>query len=98
LSHNEKRALNNEINAQTIKDIFNVLDTAILKRKLKEINEILGKQILPDDFEFVMDILDGLYDHRNPSFSKLDIYLYGYIQGKRAERARKKQHGEVAAC
>lgn len=69
------------------------------QERIKSLRKILEQQYgLPCS---EVNIIFGLYDEHGPgskSLGLIDIYNYGVIQGKRAERAKKQKHqSEVTA-
>jgi hypothetical protein len=81
--------------------LIKVLDTVLEKRviiaekKLKQelfkpVKELLGNQYIPSDDELGMIdmIYKNAYDY---AMARVDLYNYAFIQGKRAERARRKK-------
>lgn len=107
LNYADRENCYKESNTESIKGLFRVLDAALKHRekqkkeeqlniKLKEIKGLLGKQY--DTPYCLFEEITSIYDDRpegSKSLSLIDVYNYGFIQGKRAERAKKKQHCEV---
>lgn len=102
-TYEEQEKMQEKIIEQNLKQIFQVLDkTLIYREKLsfeeswKPIKRMLGKQYIPGEKE--LDMTDKIYSEARDAFSaRVDIYNYAFIQGKRAERARKKRvQNEVA--
>lgn len=87
--------------AKSIIEVFNVLDSALIYRhKIAEdkakvelfepIKKILEHSYVPCDKE--LDMIDLIYTNSYDRYmARLDLYQYGFIQGKRAERARRKK-------
>jgi hypothetical protein len=87
--------------AKSIIEVLNVLDSALIYRhKITEdkakvesfepIKKILGHSYVPCDKE--LDMIDMIYTNSYDRYmARLDLYNYAFIQGKRAERARRKK-------
>lgn len=60
-------------------------------REAVELMNLLGKQSIPSQSEQkAIDLILGLYLERGTYWAASNAYIFGYIQGKRAERARRK--------
>jgi hypothetical protein len=80
--------------------VITVIDNALLYRSWlaekkaeddlwKSTKKMLGKQYIPGEKE--LDLIDKIYSEARDMFSaRVDIYNYAFIQGKKAERSRKK--------
>lgn len=105
LTEEEKEEIKTSIKSKTFNSIFEILDNVLRYKEKKKKDEefqalksLLGKQSIPQQNELstVWNIRDS-YKLRDESLALIEIYNYGVIQGKRAERARKKlQAGAIA--
>ncbi len=77
-----------ETSKRNISDFIDVLDTALILRKMREVKRLLGKQSCRLNKIKEFDFLMNRREHR--AFIPVDLYNYGYIEGIRAERARRK--------
>ncbi len=83
--------LSSEASKNSINEFLGVLDRAMLIRKIKKIDEILGKQSCQLDKVQEFRYIES--KHKNESSNHWimsDAFNYGYIEGIRAERARRK--------
>lgn len=60
-----------------------------MKKNINDIKTLTHFQHVPYD---EVNNLNVIIDREDPLFSVIDAYNYGYIQGKRAERARRKHN------
>lgn len=74
----------------TISEFISVLDSAILSRKMKNLINVLGKQPCRLDKIKEFKYLINNSDVKDIYWVMVEIYSYGYIEGIRAERTRRK--------
>ena len=92
-----RRKMQDETLPESLKTLFNILNYIWKTRRKEEIKNILDQQDMP--FDAMQDIRNIYESDKEREFSIFNIYNYGFIQGKKAERARKKkQHWGVTVC
>ena len=84
-----------ETSKRNISDFIDVIDTALIVRKMREVRKLLVKQSCRSYKIKEFDFLMNRREHR--AFIPVDLYNYGYIEGIRAERARRKAKQKGAA-
>ena len=94
VSEDKRKAMRTEI-PEVFKDTIEFLDLIAADReqikKLKEAKRVVGQQPV-DIFIEHMDIVKGLSEAVSDDCMKANyIFTYGYIQGIRSERARRKK-------
>lgn len=101
LTHEEQEEAQDNTNSLTLKRIFQVLDNALIcreklteeKAELKKwlpVKKILGMHPIPNKTE--LDMIDTIYSEaRDIYMARISLYSYAFIQGKRAERARRRK-------
>lgn len=96
-SLNDRQECKEKAKTATLKMILDIIDNALLSREkkkkdeeFKSLKKLLEKQSIPFS---VLQTLWNIYDSHEPgkcSLALINLYTYGVIQGKRAERAKKK--------
>lgn len=94
----KRKRMKEEVSSRSLSKTLDLIDTVVKRREtLKKDNE--ARRIIKmlqaqgmDTFLNAMDILDAFerVDKHYYSFRDYDAFMYGYIEGKRAERARRK--------
>lgn len=72
-----------------MKEVVNVLDQIMTKRKSAEVFKVLGYCTLNCEAAEMIQKIFNKYD--SSIISLLQIFNYGLIEGKRMERARRKK-------
>lgn len=73
-----------------LEETFAVMDAALRQRRTMREMEILGRHKMPDA-EYV-EMIDCIIKKRGAGvLGAIQVFTYGFMQGKRVERARKKR-------
>ncbi len=102
LNCEQRNELHNNHISKSIVGFMNVLKKTIyirekkikqeaLNKKVQCIKKILMENDIPYDLLNEIIAIYDSYDHGSKVFGLINIYNYGLIQGKRAERAKKKK-------
>ncbi len=87
--------LSNEASKNSIYEFLEVLDGAIIARKIKNLSQILGKQSCQLDKVQEFKYIESKHKKESSNhWIMADAFNYGYMEGIRAERARRKAKRE----
>lgn len=89
-----KISFRNNLNSESVKEAVDVLDNAIKQRELSRIIFLLDNNEMPDEYSMEYWLPDSIlrrYEGCTFSVCAQKIFIYGFIQGKRQERARRKE-------
>ncbi|WP_455717157.1 hypothetical protein [Anaerosporobacter sp.] len=86
----ERAAIKKKILSQGIKEFLSLLDITVNYRKTLQLKLMTGN-MPTEDYINAIPILRDLNIMRNSDFKEMNAFMYGYIMGKRAERARRKK-------
>lgn len=92
LSANDERrtAIRKKILSQGVKEFISLLDIVVNYRKALQLKLMTGS-MSSEDYINAIPILRNLNNMVHRDFQEMNAFMYGYIIGKRAERARRKK-------